>query len=33
LYRAIDEAGVTADFLLIANQDREAALRFLRKAI
>ena len=33
LYRAVDRAGATADFLLTAKQDRKAALRFLRKAI
>ena len=33
LYRAVDKAGATVDFLLTAKQDRKAALRFLRKAI
>ena len=33
LYRAVDKAGATADFLLTARRDRKAALRFLRKAI
>ena len=33
LYRAVDKAGATVDFLLTARRDREAALRFLRKAI
>lgn len=33
LYRAVDKAGVTVDFLLTAKRDRKAALRFLRKAI
>jgi putative transposase len=33
LYRAVDKAGATVDFLLTAKRDREAALRFLRKAI
>jgi putative transposase len=33
LYRAVDKAGTTADFLLTAKRDRKAALRFLRKAI
>jgi len=32
LYRAVDKAGATVDFLLTANRDRKAALRFLRKA-
>ena len=33
LYRAVDQAGDTVDFLLTAKRDRRAALRFLRKAI
>ena len=33
LYRAVDKAGQTVDFLLTAHRDRTAALRFLRKAI
>jgi putative transposase len=33
LYRAVDRAGATVDFLLAAMRDRKAALRFLRKAI
>jgi putative transposase len=33
LYRAVDKAGATVDFLLTAGRDRKAALRFLRKAI
>jgi putative transposase len=33
LYRAVDKAGRTVDFLLTAKRDRQAALRFLRKAI
>ncbi|MCQ4189994.1 IS6 family transposase [Methylocystis suflitae] len=33
LYRAVDKAGATVDFLLTAERDRKAALRFLRKAI
>jgi len=32
LYRAVDKAGATIDFLLTANRDRKAALRFLYKA-
>ena len=32
LYRAVDKAGSTIDFLLTARRDRKAALRFLRKA-
>jgi transposase-like protein len=31
LYRAVDKAGDTVDFLLTAKRDRKAALRFLRK--
>jgi transposase-like protein len=33
LYRAVDKAGATVDFLLTAKRDRKAALRFLRKTI
>ena len=33
LYRAVDKAGATADFLLTTKRDRKAALRFLRRAI
>jgi DDE domain len=33
LYRAVDKARATVDFLLTAKRDRKAALRFLRKAI
>jgi transposase-like protein len=33
LYRAVDKAGATVDFVLTAKRDRKAALRFLRKAI
>jgi putative transposase len=33
LYRAVDKAGYTVDFLLTAKRDRKAAARFLRKAI
>jgi putative transposase len=32
LYRAVDQAGHTVDFLLTAHRDRAAALRFLPKA-
>ena len=32
LYRAVDSAGATVDFLLNARRDRNAALRFLCKA-
>ncbi|NPD69300.1 IS6 family transposase [Acetobacteraceae bacterium] len=32
LYRAVDKAGATVDFLLTAKRDRKAALRFLCKA-
>jgi putative transposase len=33
LYRAVDKAGATVDFLQTAKRDGKAALRFLRKAI
>ena len=33
LYRAVEKAGRTVDFLLTAKRDRKAASRFLRKAI
>lgn len=33
LYRAVDKAGQTVDFLLTAHRDKKAALRFLKKAI
>jgi len=33
LYRAVDKAGATVDFLLTARRDRKAALRFLYKAV
>jgi putative transposase len=33
LYRAVDKQGQTIDFLLTTHRDREAALRFLKKAI
>ena len=33
LYRAVDKAGNTVDFLLTAKRDRKAAVRILRKAI
>ena len=33
LYRAVDKDGQTIDFLLTAQRDTEAALRFLKKAI
>jgi putative transposase len=33
LYRAIDKQGQTIDFLLTEHRDKEAALRFLKKAI
>jgi putative transposase len=33
LYRAVDNAGGTVDFLLTVRWDRKAALHFLRKAI
>jgi putative transposase len=33
LYRAVDKAGATVDFLPTAKWDRKAALRFLRNAI
>jgi hypothetical protein len=33
LYRAVDKASATVDFLLTAKRDRKAALRFLHRAI
>jgi putative transposase len=33
LYRAVDKSGETVDFLLTEHRDKEAALRFLKKAI
>jgi transposase-like protein len=33
LYRAVNKAGATVEFLLTAERDRNAAPRFLRKAI
>jgi putative transposase len=33
LYRAVDKHGDTIDFLLTEHRDKEAALRFLKKAI
>jgi putative transposase len=33
LYRAVDKQGQTIDFLLTEHCDKEAALRFLKKAI
>ena len=33
LYRAVDKAGATVDFLLTAKQDRKVASHFRRKAI
>ena len=33
LYRAVDKAGQTVDFLLTPNRDQDAAEAFLRKAI
>ena len=33
LYRAVDKHGQTVDFLLTEHRDKEAALRFLKKAI
>ena len=33
LYRAVDKHGKTIDFLLTEHRDKEAALRFLKKAI
>ena len=33
LYRAVDGTGQTIDFLLSAKRDKQAAKRFLRKAL
>jgi hypothetical protein len=33
LYRAVDKAGKTIDFLLTAERDKEAAMRFFKKAM
>ena len=33
LYRAVDKAGQTVDFLLTAHRDKKAALRFFKKAV
>lgn len=33
LYRAVDKAGQTIDFLLTAQRDKQAALRFFKKAV
>ena len=33
LYRAVDQAGQTVDYLLTARRDMKAARRFFRKAI
>jgi transposase-like protein len=33
LYRAVDKYGETIDFILTEHRDKEAALRFLQKAI
>jgi putative transposase len=33
LYRAIDKKGQTIDFLLTAPRDKQAALRFFKKAV
>jgi transposase-like protein len=33
LYRAVDKDSQTVDFLLTAQQDKDAALPFLKKAI
>jgi putative transposase len=33
LYRAVDKAGQTVDFLLTARRDKKAALRFFKKAV
>lgn len=32
LYRAVNKASQTIDFLLMAHRDKKAALRFLKKA-
>ena len=33
LYRAVDKAGKTVDFLLTARRDKTAAMRFFEKAM
>ena len=33
LYRAVDKSGLTVDFILTARRDRDAAMRFLNKAM
>jgi len=33
LYRAVDKTGQTVDFLLTSHRDKQAALRFFRKAV
>ena len=33
LYRAVDKTGMTIDFLLTANRDKAAAMRFFEKAM
>jgi putative transposase len=33
LYRAVDKAGQTVDFLLTSHRDKKATLRFFRKAV
>ncbi len=33
LYRAVDKAGKTIDFLLTAKRDKKAAIRFFEKAM
>ncbi|MGB5833981.1 MAG: IS6 family transposase, partial [Thiohalocapsa sp.] len=33
LYRAVDKAGQSVDFLLTTHRDKKAALRFFRKAL